>query len=42
MATAEDDEGELAIIIPKGMIVPSQVGPPPPEPLFVRHHHSDL
>lgn len=25
MATAEDDEGELVIIIPKGMIVPSQV-----------------
>lgn len=26
MATAEDDEGELAIAIPKGMIIPSLVG----------------
>lgn len=32
MATAEDDEGELAIIIPKGTIVPSQVRDHPDSP----------
>jgi len=25
MATAEDDEGELAVVVPKGLVVPSMV-----------------